>query len=72
MAGLDKDICGTAMKDFLLTLTPEQKNNIEYVWQGCMNVLFEHIKNYAVVAVTSVSGVTAGGDNSGSGSGSIS
>ena len=63
---------GTAIKNAINGLTAEQKQDVEVIWQTIATCITAHITDNAVVAVTSVSGVTAGGDNSGSGSGSIS
>lgn len=41
---VNKDTCGTAVKNFLNSLTPAQKQDIELIWQGIVNEFFEHIK----------------------------
>jgi len=63
---------GTAIKNAINALTAEQKQDVEVIWQTIASEITSHIAGNAVVSVTSVSGVTAGEDNSGSGSGSIS
>lgn len=63
---------GTAIKNAINALTPAQKQDIEVVWQTIASQITTHITNNAVVAVASVSGVTSGSENSGTGTGSIS
>jgi len=63
---LNKDVCGTAVKDFVETLTPAQKLDVEYIWQGVLNVIFLHFQNNAVIS-TDVEVDIVSGDGTGTG-----
>lgn len=69
---LNKDTCGTAIKDFLLTLTSEQKNDPEYIWRGICDILFDHLKTNGEITTT-VTGTAdlITGDVTGTGTGTI-
>jgi hypothetical protein len=68
----NKDICGTAVKDFLLTLTESQKNDPEYIWRGIADVFLSHIANNGDVSITVTGAADLGtGEVTGTGSGGI-
>lgn len=65
------EAAGSAIATALVALTQEQKNDPEVIWQEIMKLIYASLKTDAVVSVTSVSGVTAGGGISGPGSGTL-
>lgn len=69
---LNGDTLGLALSAAINSLSQAQKENLDTVWKTIGNAIVNHIKTNAVVAVTSVSGVTAGAAASGPGAGTIS
>jgi len=72
---LDKTRMATNVADAMIAagiITADKKADVVVIWEEiCYGIIQEFTSN-AVVAVTSVSGVTSGIEDSGSGSGSIS
>lgn len=67
---MNGDILGLAIKTAIFAVA--DKTDSEAIYKAMANAIVNHIKDNAVIAVESVSGVTTGSGISGSGSGTIS
>lgn len=66
------DACGDAISAAIRAMTVQNRLDPAKVWETIIRTLYASIRTNAVVNVTSVSGVTAGGGTSGPGSGTVS
>ncbi len=68
---LSGDAMATAVTAAIAGMDPEDKRDHAEMWRIICGAIVTYIKANAVVAVTSVSGVTTGGGVSGPGNGTI-